>query len=707
MLIHLNLARCGVTYLTNLPLLNLLSLDLRDNRLTTVDLDVLARLRVLTVLLLAGNPLTSAFLAGPSTSTTTTPPPGVGGAAAAGIPASNHTTASDPTSSSTSAVYSSLAGRFSSPADPIPSTLPASAQSDPPRTISTITLVDVSRTFLADFDVNDLRVFPSLVIVNLSHSGLRRVQGAGFVSLPQLSVLDLRGCPLAGFSRDVFVGVDQLSLVYADDYKLCCRQVLPASTLTCLAPSDLFSSCTRLIGRNSHRVALCTYAAVTLVINLLSLLAHSRLSRPFCQSSDTPPPPRQEATSLYRSIAKALVQQLAVSDFLRGVQLGVTSVADYVHGDDYLGRDGAWRHSAACRVSGFLALLSGEVSTLLVFLLTLHNVLALRRPPSSLHRPSQAVQPLARSFRLVCCLVWSWAGLVALTPLLPGPAGWGVYSHSALCLPLPFSSRGDGPGWDFSFGVTVVFNALLLLLVCAGQVFIGATLPEQVYFPAAEEKASSCGLSSNSSTSGAFLAREDVTGSDSTDVTHSSQNDLTTTSHNDPTTPATNDVISPSINGLPDQIPEVRRSTADNENHSPVVRDTTCDKVERGPSNDVKRESGSVVTNASREDIIHRPRNLAASRCKELRSTGRAKLLSLLQLLCWLPVWLISVTSHDDPQTADRAFVALAVFVLPLSSALSPLLYALAIRQEKKRLEEEQQFIKHILARRLAHGKVR
>ena len=707
MLIHLSVARCGVAYLTHVPLLNLNSLDLRDNRLITVNWHVLARLSVLKVLLLGGNPLTSAFLTGPPPHSETTVHPGGGGAA---ISASRGTTTSEQTSGPTPAVRAALPGSSSSSTD-LTAATPTAPVPAGPRALPALTVVDISRTCLSDLDVSLLRVFPGVRFLNLSHSGLWRVQGAGFSSLTWLTVLDLRGCPLVGFSRDVFRGADRLAAVYADDYKLCCGQVLPASTLVCQAPSDLFSSCTRLIGRNSHRVALCTYAAVTLVMNLLSLLAPGCVSRPCRKSADTPPPPRRPevAGCRYKSTVTALVQHLAVSDFLRGVQLSVTSVADYMHGDDYLGRDGAWRDSVACQASGFLALLSGQVSTLLVFLLTLNTALALRRP-------SRAPRPA--TLRVACGLVWGGAGLVALTPLLPGPAAWGVYSHSALCLPLPFSTRGAGPGWDFCVGVTVVFSGLLLSLTCAAQVFIGATLPERVSLPSlrplverpAESRALLAPVTQTTPRNGTSPAGVAVTGSNRPDVACSDQNDVITAPDDDSDSPAAGDVISPSSTDSADRTcnDATGRTAAGNANRFPKdVTDPSSNEVVTGPSNDVTRETGSDVTNASRGGVISFPRIDAAGEWHELRSAGRARLLSALQGLCWLPLGVVSVTSHYERHLADQAYVALAVFVLPLSSALAPVLYALAIRRERRRWEEEQRFIKHVLAKKRAHRKAR
>jgi Leucine-rich repeat (LRR) protein len=58
-LIHLGLARCGLTRVDNVTLLNLHSLDLTHNLLTSLHLQHLARFPRLRELKLSGNPLTS------------------------------------------------------------------------------------------------------------------------------------------------------------------------------------------------------------------------------------------------------------------------------------------------------------------------------------------------------------------------------------------------------------------------------------------------------------------------------------------------------------------------------------------------------------------------------------------------------------------------------------------------------------------------
>jgi hypothetical protein len=70
-------------------------------------------------------------------------------------------------------------------------------------------------------------VFPKLQVLNLSHSGVRSLDGDGFTQMPRLRVVDLRGCLVEEISQEMFQRLESLEAVYAQTFKLCCSTVLP------------------------------------------------------------------------------------------------------------------------------------------------------------------------------------------------------------------------------------------------------------------------------------------------------------------------------------------------------------------------------------------------------------------------------------------------------------------------------------------------
>jgi hypothetical protein len=118
----------------------------------------------------------------------------------------------------------------------------------------------------------------------------------------------------------------------------------------------------------------------------------------------------------------------------------------------------------ACRLAGFLCLVSCEVSALTVLLITLDRFIVLRFPFSTLRFQQ-------RSALLACAALWLTGVVLAAVPLLPVTSHWQFYSQTGICIPLPVT-RQDFQGRVYSFGVLIVLNMTLFLAIAVGQVAI-------------------------------------------------------------------------------------------------------------------------------------------------------------------------------------------------------------------------------------------
>ena len=147
-----------------------------------------------------------------------------------------------------------------------------------------------------------------------------------------------------------------------------------------------------------------------------------------------------------------------------GAYLSVIGVADRLYLDSYLWEDTSWRRSITCHVAGMLCLLSSEVSAILICLITLDRLLVLRFPFSHVHFSKVSSQ-------CACCMVWVGGLVLASFPFLPAASHWDFYSQTATCFPLPVTSASF-PGHAYSFGIMIVFNFVLFLLIAVGQVAI-------------------------------------------------------------------------------------------------------------------------------------------------------------------------------------------------------------------------------------------
>ena len=323
------------------------------------------------------------------------------------------------------------------------------AQDSDENSFPNIRVLDLSRVDMKTLNVGILVILSNVQQLNLSGTGLQRVVGAGFRKLQMLQTLDLRGCPVSKFPPDLFECLTELQTIYADNYRLCCPVILPDgfNAFNCHAPTDYISSCESLLRSNIYRIFLSLFAALSLLGNVGSLACRLILGKGRCRMG-----------------FDVLVTNLCIADFLMGLYLAVIGVADRLYEGEYMWKDIQWKNGAACKLAGFLSLLSSEVSALIINLITADRFLVLRFPLSQLR-----FSP--RSALLACCVVWTLGLTLAAVPLLPVTAHWRFYSQTGICVLLPIT-RNDFPGHDYSFGILIVMNFVLVLLISLGQVSI-------------------------------------------------------------------------------------------------------------------------------------------------------------------------------------------------------------------------------------------
>ena len=315
--------------------------------------------------------------------------------------------------------------------------------------LSSVRTVDLSCNRLT---VWDGKAFSSMINVrslNLSFSTIHTIQPNGFQYTPKLTHLYLAGNPINMFSADLFKPLTVLRILSSQTYKLCCKEMLPDhfEIITCDAPRNEVSSCEDLLQSGTYRRFLWLISFLSLLGNVVCLAARVRVQR----------------TASYGGF-HVFVTNLSIADLLMGVYMAIIGVADSLFRGKYLFYDETWKHSVACKVAGFLSLLSCEVSALTIWLITLDRFIVLHFPFSRLRfeRTSAAV---------ACLITWLLGLSLTCTPLLPVTSHWEFFSQTGICIPLPVT-RQDFHGKDFSFSVFIVLNFVLFVLIATGQAFI-------------------------------------------------------------------------------------------------------------------------------------------------------------------------------------------------------------------------------------------
>jgi heme exporter protein D len=310
-------------------------------------------------------------------------------------------------------------------------------------------LLDLSNTTLSTFSSKPWEAFP-LRTLNLSFTqSLQKITTDGLKYVPSLEELDVTSSPLQYFQTDVFLGLSRLKKVSAQNYKLCCRAVLPShlDQRFCHAEEDEVSSCDDLLRSGLYRVFSWLICGMSVTGNIFCLVFRSCVQR-----------------NAGKSAFNLFVSSLCVADLLMGVYTAIVGTADAVSRGQYLVFERAWVTSTACKAAGFLSLLSCEVSALTIVLITLDRFIVLRFPFSTMrfNKTSAAVVLLA---------IWVIGVTLAAVPLLPVTSHWEFYSQSSICIPLPVTRRMFA-GREYSTGIVILLNFVLFILIAGGQAFI-------------------------------------------------------------------------------------------------------------------------------------------------------------------------------------------------------------------------------------------
>ena len=132
----------------------------------------------------------------------------------------------------------------------------------------------------------------------------------------------------------------------------------------------------------------------------------------------------------------------------------------------YVYHEDRWKGSPACKVAGFLSLLSGEVSNLIILFLSLDHLCNLILPLTT-YRFSK------RSAAVACGVTWVLGIVLTSIPL---PSHWGHYGHTAVCSAmlhdLPHVSREH-----YFLHTILTLNLFICFVVCVTQVIIYRATP--------------------------------------------------------------------------------------------------------------------------------------------------------------------------------------------------------------------------------------
>ena len=318
--------------------------------------------------------------------------------------------------------------------------------------------IDLSGTQLHVFDSDVFSSTPEIQYLNISHSTTFSIKTPFIPNVRQLRELDIRGTTLKNFPSNLLLGLDNLANVYATDYRFCCVEILPTIVPKplCIAPQHYLSSCDDMLRSDVFRLNFRFVAALASVGNLVCVLCR-------CVNSFIQFP--------YEGSVAVFFTSLQCADFNMGIYATIITAAHETFSGQYVHHEDEWIESVACKVAGFLALLSSEVSVLMIFLLALDHLIKLGF--------SVRISGFTlRSAAAACGVTWFVGILLASVPLLPGISHWGQYSQTAVCT-LMLDTRRHCIHEVRYFHTLLICNCLICIVVCATLVIVYRAIPRQ------------------------------------------------------------------------------------------------------------------------------------------------------------------------------------------------------------------------------------
>ncbi|XP_031194683.1 relaxin receptor 2 isoform X3 [Mastomys coucha] len=287
---------------------------------------------------------------------------------------------------------------------------------------------------------SDLHLLQKL---NLSSNPLLYVHKNQFGSLKQLQSLDLERIEIPNINTGMFQPMKNLSHIYLKSFRYC--SYVPHVRI-CMPSTDGISSSEDLLANGILRVSVWVIAFITCVGNFLVIAVRSLI--------------KAENTTHAMSI-----KILCCADCLMGVYLFSVGVFDIKYRGQYQKYALLWLESVPCRLLGFLATLSTEVSVLLLTFLTLEKFLVIVFPFSNLRLGK-------RQTAVVLASIWVAGFLIAAIPFTSEDYFGNFYGKNGVCFPLHYDQAEDFGSRGYSLGIFLGVNLLAFLVIVISYVIM-------------------------------------------------------------------------------------------------------------------------------------------------------------------------------------------------------------------------------------------
>ncbi|XP_035682006.1 relaxin receptor 1-like [Branchiostoma floridae] len=276
--------------------------------------------------------------------------------------------------------------------------------------------------------------------LNLSFNPFLELKEGSFDGLRNITSLDLRGIKIKNISRRMFKDLTSLNHIYFSRFRYC---GLTPHVRNCEPKTDGLSSFEDLLANVVLRMSVWVIAIVTCLGNTAVMIGRTVM--------------KQE-----NKVHSLFIKNLCASDFIMGVYLLVIATKDMMFRGVYHRHTHAWTNSLGCQITGFLAMLSAEVSVLLLTYMSVERFLCVVFP----YRDNR---PNLRQAAVAICLIWFFGLLLSAAPLFIPYYFDHFYGSNGVCFPLHLHEP-HMTGWEYSAFIFLGVNFVSVLVIGAAYV---------------------------------------------------------------------------------------------------------------------------------------------------------------------------------------------------------------------------------------------
>ncbi|XP_025039789.2 relaxin receptor 1 isoform X2 [Pelodiscus sinensis] len=279
--------------------------------------------------------------------------------------------------------------------------------------------------------------------LNLSYNPIQKIQTDQFDYLLNLKSL-LEGIEITNIQRRMFRPLRNLSHIYFKKFQYC---GYAPHVRSCKPNTDGISSFENLLASIIQRVFVWVVSAVTCFGNIFVICM-----RPYIRSEN-----KLHAMS---------IMSLCCADCLMGIYLLVIGAFDLKYRGEYNKHAQLWMDSIHCQLVGSLAILSTEVSVLLLTYLTLEKYICIVYPFRYL-KPGKC-----RTISILI-LIWVIGFVIAFIPLSHKEFFRNYYGTNGVCFPLHSEQAESTGGQIYSVVIFLGVNlaAFIIIVFSYGSMF--------------------------------------------------------------------------------------------------------------------------------------------------------------------------------------------------------------------------------------------